>query len=81
MGICGTSSMKSHPSDKLIEQNKEKNGNQISQSKTVRLFDYNQNKIVQVPVLKPATQNNLYFKRQAQSPNQNQDTVQLLTQS
>ncbi|CAK82768.1 unnamed protein product (macronuclear) [Paramecium tetraurelia] len=80
MGICGSSTIRSHPSDKLIEENKGKNGNLGSQSKTVRLFDYNQNKIVQVPVLKPATQNTLYFKRQAQSPNKNQDTVQQLTQ-
>ncbi|CAD8169689.1 unnamed protein product [Paramecium pentaurelia] len=81
MGICGNSSLKSHPSDNIIEQNKEKNGLQYQLSKTVKLFDYNQNKIVQVPVLNPATQNTLYFKRQAQSPSKNHDTVQQITQS
>ncbi|CAK84373.1 unnamed protein product (macronuclear) [Paramecium tetraurelia] len=81
MGICGTSSLKSHPSDHIIEKNKEKKGLQTSQSKTVKLFDYNQNKTVSVPVLNPATQNTLYFKRQAQSPSNNPDTVQQLTQS
>ncbi|CAD8045355.1 unnamed protein product [Paramecium sonneborni] len=81
MGICGNSSLKSHPSDNLVEQKKEKNVNQNQQQKNVKLFDYNQNKIVQVPLLNPATQNTLYSKRQAQSPNKNHESVQLLTQS
>ena len=31
------------------------NTNSINKSQTLRMFDYNQNKIVEVPVLVPAT--------------------------
>lgn len=38
------------------------------------MFDYNQNKFVEVPVLVPATKNSLYSKRQTHSPNSNPAT-------
>ncbi|CAK58723.1 unnamed protein product (macronuclear) [Paramecium tetraurelia] len=45
------------------------NAKNLDISKTVRMFDYNSNKYVDVPVLEPATLNSLYSKRQTQSSN------------
>lgn len=66
MGICGTSTLKSQSSEPNISEQKKNN---LASNQTVKLFDYNQNKIVQVPVLAPANQSALFSKRQVQSPN------------
>ena len=66
MGICGTSTLKSQSSEPNIGEKKKNN---LASNQTVKLFDYNQNKIVQVPVLVPANQSTLFSKRQVQSPN------------
>ncbi|CAD8125264.1 unnamed protein product [Paramecium sonneborni] len=84
MGICQTSSIKSEKKEnnkRNVDGQQKQNMNHINKSQTVRMFDYNTNKIVEVPVLVPATQNSLYSKRQTHSPNSNPNSRQLLTLS
>ncbi|CAK92050.1 unnamed protein product (macronuclear) [Paramecium tetraurelia] len=83
MGICQSSinKLNKNQKNKHNEGKYTSNTNKIDKSKTVRIFDYNQNKIVEVPVLVPATQNSLYSKRQSQSPITNPNSRQLIPQS
>ncbi|CAD8126685.1 unnamed protein product [Paramecium sonneborni] len=83
MGICQTQSIKQEKNENNNQKEEQSNQitNQINKQETVKMFDHYTNKIVEVPVLVPATQNSLYSKRQTRSPNFNPNSKQLLALS